>query len=92
MSVNNAEIARLFERVADLLEIEDANPFRIRAYRNAARTIRGYSVSMVDFHKTHFYIKCCTCILSLRSILTTTEDLNGSGNSDQSLGDPSFCA
>ena len=48
MLVNNAEIARLFERVADLLEIEDANPFRIRAYRNAARTIRGYSVSMKE--------------------------------------------
>lgn len=46
MPVNNAEIARLFERVADLLEIEDANPFRVRAYRNAARTVRGYSVSM----------------------------------------------
>lgn len=48
MPVNNAEIARLFERVADLLEIEDANPFRVRAYRNAARTIRGYSVSMKE--------------------------------------------
>ncbi len=51
MRVNNAEIARLFERVADLLEIEDANPFRVRAYRNAARTIRGYSLSMVELLK-----------------------------------------
>lgn len=46
MSVHNAEIADLFDTLADLLEIEDANPFRIRAYRNAALTIRQYSRSM----------------------------------------------
>jgi DNA polymerase (family 10) len=34
--------------VADLLEIEGANEFRIRAYRKAARTIRGYPHSMSD--------------------------------------------
>ena len=39
MPVHNAEIAERFNRLADLLEIEGANPFRIRAYRNAARTI-----------------------------------------------------
>ena len=43
VSVENPEIAALFNRFADLLEIEDANPFRVRAYRNAARTIAGYS-------------------------------------------------
>ena len=48
MAVHNAEIADLFERLADLLEIEDANPFRVRAYRNAALTIRGYGHSMAD--------------------------------------------
>jgi DNA polymerase (family 10) len=41
MPVHNAEIAELFSRLADLLEVEDANPFRVRAYRNAARTIAG---------------------------------------------------
>jgi DNA polymerase (family 10) len=39
MPVHNADIARTFEEIADLLEIGDANPFRVRAYRNAARTI-----------------------------------------------------
>jgi len=39
--VHNTEIADLFEELADLLEIESANPFRVRAYRNAARTIRA---------------------------------------------------
>ncbi len=46
MPVHNAEIADIFERLADLLELEDANPFRVRAYRNAARTIRGYPETM----------------------------------------------
>lgn len=39
MPVHNADIARVFEEIADLLEIGDANPFRVRAYRNAARTV-----------------------------------------------------
>jgi DNA polymerase (family 10) len=39
MSVHNADIAKLFNRMADLLEIDDANPFRVRAYRRAASTI-----------------------------------------------------
>lgn len=43
MTIHNEDIAVIFEEMADLLEIEDANPFRVRAYRNAARTIRGLS-------------------------------------------------
>src|SRR3989304_10105240 len=39
MPVHNADIARVFEDIADLLEIQEANPFRVRAYRNAARTV-----------------------------------------------------
>jgi len=41
MAVHNEDIARQFEEIADLLEIQEANPFRVRAYRNAARTVRG---------------------------------------------------
>ena len=41
MPVHNADVAAVFEEIADLLEIEGSNPFRIRAYRNAARTLRG---------------------------------------------------
>lgn len=48
MPVQNSEIAATFEKLADLLEIEAANPFRVRAYRNAARTVRGYLKSMSD--------------------------------------------
>ena len=48
MPVSNADIARAFLRLADLLEIDGANPFRVRAYRNAAQTIRAQSRSMAD--------------------------------------------
>jgi DNA polymerase (family X) len=41
VTIHNTEIAQRFQRLADLLEIEGANPFRVRAYRNAARTIEG---------------------------------------------------
>jgi DNA polymerase (family 10) len=37
--MENAAIARIFEEIADLLEIKDENAFKIRAYRNAAETI-----------------------------------------------------
>ena len=37
--MQNPDISRVFDEVADLLEIEGENPFRVRAYRNAARTI-----------------------------------------------------
>src|SRR5207244_10939235 len=46
--MQNPDIARLFDEVADLLEIQDANPFRVRAYRNAARTIRDFPESLAD--------------------------------------------
>ncbi len=48
MGIHNEDIAVIFEEIADLLEIEDANPFRVRAYRNAARTIRGLSRELGD--------------------------------------------
>ncbi|MBN1226811.1 MAG: DNA polymerase/3'-5' exonuclease PolX [Deltaproteobacteria bacterium] len=48
MPVHNSDIAALFSKVADLLEIDGANAFRIRAYRNAARTIEDFSRSLAD--------------------------------------------
>jgi len=41
MAVTNADMARIFEEIADLLELEEDNPFRVRAYRNAARIVAG---------------------------------------------------
>ena len=45
-AVENREVAELLDRLADLLEIEGANPFRVRAYRNAARTVRDLPQSL----------------------------------------------
>lgn len=36
----NRDIAQVLSRIADLLELQDANPFRVRAYRLGARTAR----------------------------------------------------
>ena len=46
--IANAEIADRFARLADLLELQDDNPFRVRAYRNAARVISGLSRPLAD--------------------------------------------
>ncbi len=46
MPVTNSDIAEVLNRIAELLELEGANPFRIRAYRNAARTVTGLSRSI----------------------------------------------
>jgi len=48
MPVHNADIAAIFDEIADLLEIEGENPFRIRAYRNAARQLLGMGVPVAD--------------------------------------------
>ena len=43
--VENIDVARILEEIADLLEIQGENTFRIRAYRAAARTIETLTVS-----------------------------------------------
>ncbi len=48
MPIHNVEIADKFNTLANLLEIEGANPLRIRAYRNAARIISGMSKNISD--------------------------------------------
>jgi len=46
--VQNMEVAKLFDEYADILEIQGANPFRVRAYRNAARMIGDLPESVAD--------------------------------------------
>jgi DNA polymerase (family 10) len=49
--VENIEIADVLEELGDLLEISGSNPFHIRAYRNAVRTVRSLTQplsAMVD--------------------------------------------
>jgi len=44
----NADIAAVFEEIADRLELQGDNPFRIRAYRNAARTLTATTRDLRD--------------------------------------------
>ncbi len=39
--MKNRDVKRVFEEIADLLELGDGNPFRIRAYRRAAMIVEG---------------------------------------------------
>lgn len=44
----NAHVAARLEEAADLLELQEANQFRVQAYRNAAQTIRALQRSVTD--------------------------------------------
>lgn len=48
MPASNADIAKVFDEIADLLEIQNENAFRIRAYRNAAQLIEGLGISIAE--------------------------------------------
>ena len=49
--MKNQEIAKIFNDIADLLEIKGENPFRIRAYRRAAQNIEGFSKDVSETSK-----------------------------------------
>lgn len=61
--MQNAEIAGLFDELADLLELQGANSFRVRAYRNASRTI----------------LDCPECVFDLAGDLKRLRELPGIG-------------
>ncbi len=44
--MENKSIADIFTEIADILDIQGENPFRVRSYRNAARTIADMSQSV----------------------------------------------
>ncbi|MCA9090023.1 MAG: DNA polymerase/3'-5' exonuclease PolX [Planctomycetaceae bacterium] len=46
--MQNIDIARAFDEIGDLLEIQGANSFRVRAYRNGARVIEDQAESIAD--------------------------------------------
>ncbi len=46
--MENLDVARTLAELADLLEIQGASPFRIRAYRNAVNTINSLSRPLKD--------------------------------------------
>ena len=50
--MTNAEIARVLERMAVMLEIEGANTFRVRAYTNGARVVGEHGEAMSSLAAT----------------------------------------
>ena len=48
--MNNAQVASTLDTVADLLEFDGANPFRVRAYRKAVRVIGDLTESVESIH------------------------------------------
>jgi len=49
MFPSNQDIADLLNRIADLLEAQDANPFRVRAYRNGANGVRDHDRPVAEY-------------------------------------------
>nr|WP_309688476.1 helix-hairpin-helix domain-containing protein [Armatimonas sp.] len=49
--MTNYEIARRFEAIADILEIQGENPFKVRAYRVAAETIDDLEDDLATIHE-----------------------------------------
>jgi len=53
MPIQNRDVAEIFNKVADLLDIEGANQFRVRAYRSAARSVSSLPQSVSDMIKSN---------------------------------------
>ena len=50
--MDNSAIARILREIADLLEIKDDNPFKIRAYRNAADIVSNHPHDLAALDET----------------------------------------
>ncbi len=46
--MDNHEIAAVFRRLADLMELGEENPFKLRAYRTAAETIEDTTTPLAE--------------------------------------------
>jgi DNA polymerase (family X) len=55
VSTHNEDIAAAFDEMADLLAIQGANPFRIRAYRRAAQLVHAMPQELAGMHGAREY-------------------------------------
>jgi DNA polymerase (family X) len=55
MSIHNADIADAFDEIGDLLSLQGENPFRIRAYRRAARVVRSLPQQLAELRGVSDY-------------------------------------
>ena len=71
------EIAGVLERIATLLELKNENPFKIRAYTNAARAIETFGGNVSDFQDEEAVAK----IPGIgKSIALKIKELTGTGS------------
>lgn len=49
MPDNNTHIAGIFDEIADMLDVQGANFFRVRAYYQAARQLRSMSEDIAQY-------------------------------------------
>jgi len=52
VALQNSEVAAQLEEVADILAARRVNPYRVRAYREAARAVRGWPTGVADIART----------------------------------------
>ncbi len=50
--MTNQDIARIFYNIAEILEIQGENPFKIRAYIKAAQTVESYTKELSEIKDT----------------------------------------
>lgn len=81
MGATNRDIASAFNEIAELLDIEGANPFRVRAYRNAARMLLSHPVEMESLVREGF---------DLTSLKTIGKDLSAKITEMVSTGEMAF--
>ncbi|MFA6169659.1 MAG: DNA polymerase/3'-5' exonuclease PolX [Candidatus Margulisiibacteriota bacterium] len=49
--MENTELVKIFGEIAEFLELKQDNPFKIRAYQRAARTIEALSKNLADIYR-----------------------------------------
>jgi DNA polymerase (family 10) len=49
--MDNSQVAQVLETIAQILEIKGENPFKVRAYQNAARAIEGLGTDIRNLLK-----------------------------------------
>ena len=47
-AMDNAEVARVLQQIADMLEFKNENPFKLRSYQMAAETIGSMGTQVAD--------------------------------------------
>jgi len=77
--LDNSAIARILREIADLLEIKDENPFKIRAYRNGADIVSNHPHDLAALDET-----------GLREIPGIGKDLAGKIREISQTGDAEF--